>query len=281
MTTPAELYAKLDPEAENPYTEEFWKAYYEQVETSDGRPVDDPFQEKEMRLLTSPLFGSWEGPPGGGPFLACANVGLFFKLFEPPIVPDVMVSLGVRQFPLAAGKKSESYFLWEYGKAPDVVVEIVSNRKGGEDSRKLEKYREIGIPYYVIHDPYLLLGEEALRGYELRGGRYRALEQVWIPDMDLGLNLWEGSFEGWSNRWLRWHRRDGTWLSSHEEDDAQRRQEQERAAALREETARAREEAALAQEQASAAKEEADRAEARAARLAAKLRDLGVEPNGE
>ena len=39
-----------------------------------------------------------------------------------------------------------SYFVQEHGKPPDVVVEIVSNRRGCEDSNKLEGYARIRVP---------------------------------------------------------------------------------------------------------------------------------------
>ncbi len=29
-------------------------------------------------------------------------------------------------------KKHRSYFLWEFGKSPEIVIEVVSNRKGAE-----------------------------------------------------------------------------------------------------------------------------------------------------
>lgn len=54
------------------------------IEIDDGAPVDNPYSEKQMRLLTEPLYASWEGPPprdedGAAPrqFLAAANVGCF------------------------------------------------------------------------------------------------------------------------------------------------------------------------------------------------------------
>jgi Uma2 family endonuclease len=42
-----------------------------------------------------------------------------------------------------------SYFLWLYGKPPDIVVEIVSNRESGELDHKLGSYARMGVPYYI------------------------------------------------------------------------------------------------------------------------------------
>lgn len=69
-------------------------------------------------------------------------------------------------------KRHRSYFLWEFGKPPEVVVEIVSNNKGGEDTTKMRNYARIKIAHYVIFDPQAQLSTEPLRIYELVQGRY-------------------------------------------------------------------------------------------------------------
>jgi hypothetical protein len=43
------------------------------IVTEDDTPVDNMFSEKQQRLLTEPLYSSWDA---GRPFLATANVGL-------------------------------------------------------------------------------------------------------------------------------------------------------------------------------------------------------------
>jgi hypothetical protein len=62
------------------------------VVIEDDEPVDSIYSEKLQRLLTSALYASFKP---GVPFLATANVGLFYTLKAPPLVPDVMVSLEV------------------------------------------------------------------------------------------------------------------------------------------------------------------------------------------
>ena len=59
-------------------------------------------------------------------------------------------------------KQNRSYFVWEYGKPPDAVIEVVSNREGGEDKKKLAAYARIGVRYYAIYDPDRFLGPEPL-----------------------------------------------------------------------------------------------------------------------
>ena len=113
--------------------------------TEDDTPVDNMPSEKQQRLLTEPLYSSWAGPGAGRPFLAAANVGVFPQPRNPAIVPDVFVSLDVQVAENWWDKEHRSYFVWEFGKTPDLVVEIVSNRRGREDGVKKATYAEIGV----------------------------------------------------------------------------------------------------------------------------------------
>ena len=58
----------------------------------DGEPVDNLISEKQQRLLVSSLYSSFNVSE---PFLATANVGLFYAANKPPLVPDMMLSLEV------------------------------------------------------------------------------------------------------------------------------------------------------------------------------------------
>ena len=94
-------------------------AVVETLVTEDDTPVDNVFSEKQQRLLTEPLFTSWPGPGEEQPFVAMANVGLFYALRRAPLAPDVLLSLGVRLPADIRLKHNRSYFVWEYGgKAP-------------------------------------------------------------------------------------------------------------------------------------------------------------------
>src|SRR5438128_11707266 len=97
--------------------------------TEDDTPVDNIFSEKQQRLLVESLYNGWAGPGEGRPFLALANVGLFYAVHQPPLVPDVLVSLDVQVPADVWVRPNRSYLIWEYGKPPDVVLEIVSNRQ--------------------------------------------------------------------------------------------------------------------------------------------------------
>lgn len=60
-----------------------------------------------------------------------------FSAVKAAIVPDFLLSLGVEPPPDFLEKNRRSYFIWLFGKPPDLVVEIVSNREGEELTRKL------------------------------------------------------------------------------------------------------------------------------------------------
>ena len=116
--------------------------------TEDDTPLDGILTEKQERLLTEPAYTSWSGPlPGEDgaprPFAVLANVGLFSTPEEQPVVPDVMLSLDVSIPPELEEKKNRAYFLWRYGKPPEVVIEIVSNKKGGELDARRTRYERM------------------------------------------------------------------------------------------------------------------------------------------
>lgn len=236
------------PAAQSPPYEEI-KLDVSHLVTEDDTPVDNPFCEKQMRLLTHPLYASWKP---GKPFTAMANVGLYSALNAPPLVPDTLVSLGVEPPSDLMLKQHRAYFTWIYGKPPDIVIEIVSNTEGGELDRKMRAYAFQRVPFYVVFDPENFIQEKRLRFFALRGAgfepRYREFEGGQFEDTGLGLVEWEGEFEGRQTLWIRWVDDKGQLIPTGEEraDDESRR---------------------------------AEDASRRAEALAAKLREMGVDPS--
>src|SRR5262249_50540377 len=111
-----------------------------------------------------------------------------------------------------------TYFVWEFGKVPELVLEIVSNKKGGELTGKFKDYARMGVNYYVIYDPQKHLSKDVLCVYELGfGKRYRPRKDYQLPDLGLSFPLWKGVFEGHKNTWLRWLGAQGRLISTGEE----------------------------------------------------------------
>ncbi|GAK55307.1 hypothetical protein U27_02139 [Candidatus Vecturithrix granuli] len=214
------------------------------IVTEDDTPVDNVFSEKQQRLLVEPLYSSWQP---GRPFFAAANVGIFYAVRQPPLVPDMFLSLDVQPDEDIRRKENRSYFLWKFGKPPEVVVEVVSNKEGGELSRKLRLYARIGVWYYVVFNPEQCVQESILRVYGLSIARYFPQQDLDLNEVCLKLTIWDGVFEGLRAQWLRWVDADGNLLLTGMERVAQEHQQFE---------------------------QERQRAE----RLAKQLRALGIEP---
>lgn len=167
-----------------------------------------------------------------------------------------------------------SYVVWQEGMAPFLVVELLSPGTEAEDlgqtlrdvnkpPTKWQVYEQnLRIPYYVVFDRY----ENNLRVFQLTGTQYQAVEvtnqKFWFPELELGLGLWQGSYQQVEGLWLRWYDAASNWIPTSEEQAETERQRAE-AERQRAETERQRAEA------------EHQRAE----RLAAKLRELMINPD--
>jgi Uma2 family endonuclease len=215
--------------------------------TEDDTPVDNLYSEKQQRLLTEPLYSSWPSPDEHHKFVAMANVGLFYAGTKPAVVPDALLSVGVEAPDDMWPREHRSYFIWKYGKSPEVVIEVVSNTEGKELDDKLRIYAEAKVPYYVVWDPEDQLRQGRLTTFRLQGQTYEREPKLWFQEVGLGLTVWHGFFEGKEADWLRWcDKQGGVVPTGAEAKDIQ--------------SARAEQE-----------KQRADR-------LAAQLRALGIEP---
>jgi hypothetical protein len=103
---------------------------YDKIVIEAEAPLESIFAEKQHRLLTESLYSSWPGPGEGHTFGVFSNVGLFSAKDKPPVVPDVMLSLDFKPGDLSQCEHN-SYFIWEVGGPPEVVIEVVSDRRGG------------------------------------------------------------------------------------------------------------------------------------------------------
>ena len=239
------------------------EAEYDNFITEDDEPVDNLFSEKQQRLTIEVLQSSsidWTNRD----FMACANVGMYYdKNVRIPVVPDMFLAMDVKHPKSWREKKNKCYFAWEMGKLPDLVLEIVSNKVGGEESSKKELYAKLGIKYYVVHDPYFYLSKDELKVYHLvRNESYELLTSPhnFMPEINLGIQLWNGLFEQEDSSWHRWCTKNGSNLLTGKEraDEEKKRADQEKL--------RAEQEKLRAEQERVKAKQEKERAEQEKAR---------------
>ena len=271
VTTPYEIPADALPD-------------YDKIVTEDDTPVDNIYSEKQQRLLTETLYTSWQGPGEDRPFLAASNVGVFYRLLVPAIVPDAFLSADVQLPEDPWPKQNRSYFIWQYGKPPDVVVEVVSNKEGEELGRKVRIYARIGVPFYVVWDPEQLLGTERLHIFALNAGAYARQASGWFPNINIGLKVWSGTYEEWPNDWLRWYTASGDVLATGAEAkqlaEEYATQVEQHATQAEQHAKQAEQRADQADQRATQAEQELVKVRLRAEKLADMLRSQGLEPPG-
>lgn len=158
-------------------------------------------------------------------------------------------------------RERKSWVVWEKGKGPDVVIELLSASTAEQDkTEKKQIYQnQLRVPEYFWFDPF---NPEDWAGFALQNGVYEPLKldaEGGFVSQQLGLTLvqWQGSYKEVEAIWLRWATMEGVLLATPQE---QAEQEQERA-----DQAQAR----------------AEQAQARAEQLAAQLRAMGIEPEGD
>jgi Uma2 family endonuclease len=151
-----------------------------------------------------------------------------------------------------------SYVIWQEGVDPFVIVELLSPGTEKDDlgqtlrtvdqpPTKWQVYEQVlRVPYYIVFDRYT----DKLRAFTIQASNYTELDleeepRIWMPNLELGLGLWHGTYQGMERLWLRWYDANGNWIPTLEEQQAIR------------------------------AEQEYQRAE----RLAARLRDLGIDPS--
>jgi hypothetical protein len=103
---------------------------------------------------------------------------------------------------------------------------------------------------------------DELHYFELAGGQYREIhppeQRLWLPEAQVGLGLWLGTYQGLERQWLRCYDAQGAWIPLPQEQEHQRA-EQERQRAEQEH-------------------QRVEQERQRADRLVAQLKALGIEP---
>ncbi|WP_448572650.1 Uma2 family endonuclease [Trichothermofontia sp.] len=193
--------------------------------------------------------------------------------------PDCFLVLGVNPATCQAELRW-SYVFWQEQVAPFLVIELLSpgtedddlgrtTRGSDQPPTKWEVYEQIlKIPYYGVFDRY----ENHFRLFRLHTGCYEPVELIeprfWLPELGLGLGVWQGVYNGVEGLWLRWYDGEGHWVPTPTEQAAADRHRAERA------EQRAEQERLRAEQ----AHQQAEQERLRAERLAAQLRELGIDP---
>ena len=253
-----------------------WPPTEDELPYDDGMPMETHRHVLQMLLLIETLktylAGRREAFVGGNMFVYFSLEQVRNQDFRGP---DFFVALDVPPH------SRKSWVVWQEGKGPDVVIELLSDSTTAQDKgEKKDVYQNcLRVPEYFWFDPYT--AEWA--GFVLRDGRYEPIEvdaQERLISQRLGLALvrWEGTYQEESARWLRWATLDGILLPTPQEvaEAAQRHAaDVERlAAAVQQQAAEAQQRAAEAQQQAAEAQQRARELEALLSRYRERFGDV-------
>jgi Uma2 family endonuclease len=193
--------------------------------------------------------------------LTASDLNLYYDVRHPLWYkrPDWYAVLDVPR--LYEGKDLRlSYVIWQEGISPAIILEFLSPGTEKEDlgktlctvdqpPTKWQVYEQIlRVPYYVVFDRYT----DTLRVFVLQAQQY--VEQtlieprLWIPNLEIGLGLWYGSYQSVTRLWLRWYDASHEWIPTLAEQTVQERHKN-------------------------------DQQQHQIERMAAKLRELGIDPN--
>ncbi|GET36708.1 Uma2 family endonuclease [Microseira wollei] len=195
----------------------------------DGVPMESARHKAQMDLLIDALI-PWleqreDGYVGGNMFVYYSLAQVRNKDFKGP---DFFVVLGVPK-----GER-RSWVVWEEGKAPDVVIELISDSTAQADKneKKLIYQNQMRVPEYFWYDPF---NPDDWAGFSLQQSVYQRLipnerNQLISQSLGLALQRWQGNYKGIDATWLRWAALEGELLPTPEENERQRaEQERQRA----------------------------------------------------
>lgn len=197
-------------------------------------PASRVFSASDMNLYYDVRHAQWYKRPDwfgvvGVPRLYDdVDMRLSYVVWQEGVNPFVVVEL------LSPGTEKEDLGEMDEEKLPTESEDVVDNgqavqpRNENKPPRKWEVYEQIlRIPYYVVFSRYT----NRLRGFKQEGARYQELElqepRVWMPELELGLGLWQGEYQGIERLWLRWYDAQGDWILTQTEQERQRAEQAE------------------------------------------------------
>jgi Uma2 family endonuclease len=220
-----------------------------QLPDKDGVPVRNTFEPFQSHLLTGSLGSVLRLLHPEQDYYIGHDCGIYWKLTDPPLQgcksPDWYYVPGVPH--LLNGLMRRSYVLWQELAAPYLLLEYASDDGSEErdqtpNTGKFWIYeRRIRPAFFGIYEP----DAARLQMHHLVEDRFElvvpnAHGRIFLPGLGVELGIWHGRFEDYDMPWLRWWDTKGNLLP--------------------------------------APHELAEQEHARAERLAAKLRELGVDP---
>ncbi|BBH42493.1 hypothetical protein myaer102_51490 [Microcystis viridis NIES-102] len=254
---------------------------------SDEPPLESDLHLQQIIILLSCLELLWQEK---NDYYASGNLTIYYneeQLKKRDFCgPDFFVVLDTEKRP------RKSWVVWgEQGKYPNVIVEILSDSTANIDrnKKKILYQNTFRTPNYFWFDPNTL----ELQGFTILEGQYQAIsanDRGYLWSEQLGLYL--GIFE----RKLRYFTADGQLVPTPQEAELQQRQAKEQALLEKEQILLEKEQILLEKEQILLEKEQERQAKEQALvekeqalvekeqerqakeRLAAKLRELGINP---
>ncbi len=189
--------------------------------------IEWPPNVLQFDLLRFPLLFHWKDRSdvfvGGNMFVYFSLEQIKNQGFRGP---EVFIVLGTTR------RARKSWVVWQEGKGPDVVIELLSDSIAEKDKgeKKLIYQNQLRVPEYFGFHPI----STELAGFALRDGIYEPIEpdaEGRLLNRQLGLMLtkWEGEYQGVQACWLRWATLEGTLLQTSEEAAEQERQKAEEA----------------------------------------------------
>ena len=243
----------------------------------DGELLESKRHRIAMNVLIDSLYQYWSERKdffaGGNMFIYYSSTQARNRDFKGP---DFFVVLNVE-----GDTARQGWVVWEEeGRYPDVIVEVTSPSTASIDigSKKDIYEQTFRTPDYFIFNPF---DKKSLQGWHLDNNQYQELQPneqgwLWCERLGLWLGTWEGTILQESAVWLRFLDSQGNLVLLPGEVAEQERQRAEQ------EQQRAEQEQQRAEQERQRAEQERQRAEQeqqRAERLAAKLRELGLDPD--